>query len=43
MNLGNQQYPATRKINPVTSDETSEEFHPHSKALEGKELTLSQP
>lgn len=30
-------------INPITSDETSEEFHAHSKVLKGKDLALSQP
>lgn len=32
-----------KDVTPITGDETSEEFPPHSKALKGKELALSQP
>lgn len=32
-----------KDVTPITSDETSEEFPPHSRALKGKELALSQP
>lgn len=30
-------------VNPIASDETSEEFQPDGKALKGTDLTLCQP
>lgn len=37
-------FPSHQKdINPIANDETSWEFPPHSEALKGKDLPLSQP